>query len=244
MRLALEALSTSFVPWAVYCIRRRTGFVVVSAYGIQGDPPQINADEVQKALDPGIMEYMGTRSEIFEPCSNHIIIHPELIELPARVHEEIKRIASLSIYASMSASLDVPETFDEGRFLEYLKGGIARNFLFASLFVMDLSSIGASTKKLCAHTTEASLMEELASFTSAITGSIRNVFVLPGFRLLCAVMTHAPGDPELIASLVSKTLLRLISRTHVETIPLGSFASVKLSNEGLESTLRSLFNDL
>ncbi len=244
MRLALEVLSASQIPWAVYYIRRRAGLVVASAYSIKGKIPQISGEDALKALDASVIDYMDTRAEIFAPCTDHVIIHPELIALPAKVHEEISRIASLSIYKTIQAPLDVPDAFNESVFLEYLKAGIVRNFSYASLFVINLSSLSESAKKHCAHAIDESILEELATFICTITGSPRNVFILPGARLLCAVMTHKPGDPELIATLVSKTLLRLISRTPADTIPLGPFASVKLSNEGLEPALRSLINEL
>ena len=244
MRLALEVLSTSGIPWAVYYIRRRTGLVLASAYGINGNIPQILGEDALKAIDGNVITYMDTQAEIFEPCIHHVFIHPELIELPARVHEEMSRIASLSVYTNIAAALDVPEAFEESHLIEYLKAGIARNFSYASLFVINLTSLSVLAKKHCAHAGEGSILEELATFICTITGSTRNVFVLPGARLLCAVLTHKPGDPELIATLVSKTLLRLISRTPSETIPLGPFASVKLSNEGLEPALRSLINEI
>lgn len=218
--------------------------VTAATFGIDEEPPILSLEDARKAIDSGIIQYKDTTADIFEPYTGHIMIHPELIELPARVHEEISRIGALSIYTSFKPLLDVPLPFEEGLFLEYLQSGLLRNFLYASLFVMDLSSIVSMSKKHCVHAKEACLEEELASIVCTITGSIRNVFVLPGKRLLCIIMTRTPGDTELIASLVSKTALRLLSLTHAAHIKIGSYSSVKLSHEDLGSALLSFINEL
>jgi len=169
------------------------------------------------------------------------LIIPVIPEAPSRIVEELRRIGSFAYaggWEAMQASR--PETTPA----VILERGRTRKFLSASLFVLDVSGLAALTAKSCHRSVAATVALEVAGFASQALGTSGLCEMASERRILCTFFSHAAGDPELIATQVSKALVRALSLPDPTGLEIGPFLAILLADDDAERQLRAFIDGL
>lgn len=237
--MALEVLSSSPLPWGAYYARRGETHIPLASFGVQASLPELQGKIVHEALLSGSMRFLDGRARIYPVFDGHFFLVSDTHPLPVRAIEELRETGNRSPLAKGKFRLYPSERYTGTSSSELVRLGLSRNFLFVSFFILNASNVVGRVAAKCPHSDVISLRDELRGYAMTVLGSSGHALSLKNEACFCVFYSHAPGDAELIATQVAKTLSRSLDLGDAECMVAGPFSSKKLSDDDMESSLRS-----
>ena len=204
--------------------------------------PELQGKLVHEALISGAMSFAGARARIYPVLDGHFFLVPETNPLPVRAIEELRETGNRSPLSKGKFRLYPAERLVESSADELVKLGLSRNFLFISWFILDTTAIVSDASRRCPHSDIDSLRNELRGYAMTVLGSSGHALSLKNGSCFCVFYSHAPGDAELIATQVARTLSRTLALRDDQSISVGAFSSKKLTDDDMEPALRSFID--
>lgn len=201
--------------------------------------PELHGKTVHEGLLSGSVQFADKRARIYPVFDGHFFLVPDAPPFPVRAIEELRETGNRSPLSKGKLRLYPPELFTEASAKELVQLGLSRNFLFVSYFVLDKSKLMSRVAARCPHSDLTALRDELRGYAMSVLGSSGHALNLTKGACFCVFYSHAPGDAELIATQVAKTLTRTLGLEDDERVSIGAFSSKKLSDDDMASALRS-----
>lgn len=133
---------------------------------------------------------------------------------------------------------------DPGSASAVVTGCKARLFRYASLFVLDCSTLLDHVAARCPHSDAPTVLDEVGSAVLGIIGDFGVCLRLDPARLLCGFFSHTEADPELIATQMLLTLRKATCAAEIMTIQAGNFKLLDASRDQAESDCASFIDGL
>jgi len=226
----------------VYYIRRGDSLVACSSFGFKVPVPVLTSKVAHEALESGSLTLPAGSASFIQLIEGHFLATPATQPLPSSDIDEWCRIINLSPLSKEKFRLYPPEYYNETSAHELVRLGLSRNFLFVSFFTLDAGALIAKSVLKCPHADKTFLEDEIRGYAIMVLGSSGHALSLKDGTCFCVFYSHAPGDSELIAIQVARTLSRALSLSPDEGIKIGPFSVAKLSDNDAEPILRSFID--
>jgi len=237
-------LSASPLSWGAYYARQGESDISLSSFGIRGTIPVLASKSVHEALLSGIIRFNNEESKIFQIFDGHCFIVPQRIQLPVHIVEKLREISALSPLSNGKFRLYPPEKYSDTSIREFIRLGLSRNFLFASFFMINASSLIQNSVTRCPHADKNAIGDELRGYAITVLGSSGHALSIKNDTCFCVFYSHAAVDAELVATQVTRTISRALFLEEKNTLTVDKYFSAKLTDDATESAVRSFIDDL